>query len=89
MAELTPRKQQILATIIELYVTTGEPVGSKAICTRMGNSVSSATIRNDMSDLVEIGFLEQPHTSAGRIPSQSGYRYYVDNLMTTYELGLD
>ena len=89
MAELTPRKQQILATIIELYVATGEPVGSKAICSEMGNSVSSATIRNDMSDLVEIGLLEQPHTSAGRIPSQTGYRYYVDNLMTTYELGLE
>ena len=89
MAELTPRKQQILATIIELYVATGEPVGSKAICSEMGNSVSSATIRNDMSDLVEIGLLEQPHTSAGRIPSQAGYRYYVDNLMTTYELGIE
>ncbi len=89
MAELTPRKQQILATIIERYVATGEPVGSKAICIEMGNAVSSATIRNDMSDLVDIGLLEQPHTSAGRIPSQAGYRYYVDNLMASYELGLE
>ena len=89
LAELTPRKQHILAIIIERYISTGEPVGSKAICTEMGNSVSSATIRNDMSDLVEAGLLEQPHTSAGRIPSQAGYRYYVDNLMTSYELGAE
>ncbi len=87
MAELTPRKNKILATIIERYIATGEPVGSKAICFDMGNAVSSATIRNDMSDLVDMGLLEQPHTSAGRIPSQAGYRYYVDNLMTAYELG--
>lgn len=89
MSALTERKQKILSIIIERYIATGEPVGSKAICADMGNTVSSATIRNDMSDLVEIGFLEQPHTSAGRIPSEAGYRYYVDNLMTSYELGLD
>ncbi len=87
MAELTPRKNKILATIIERYIATGEPVGSKAICFDMDNAVSSATIRNDMSDLVDMGLLEQPHTSAGRIPSQAGYRYYVDNLMTACELG--
>jgi heat-inducible transcriptional repressor len=89
MSALTERKQKILSIIIERFIATGEPVGSKAICADMGNTVSSATIRNDMSDLVEIGLLEQPHTSAGRIPSQAGYRYYVDNLMTTYELGLE
>ena len=89
MAELTGRKQQILAIIIERFIATGEPVGSKAICSEMGNAVSSATIRNDMADLVEMGLLEQPHTSAGRVPSQLGYRYYVDNLMTTYELGIE
>ncbi|MBQ8182872.1 MAG: heat-inducible transcription repressor HrcA [Clostridia bacterium] len=89
MAELSERKQHILAIIIERYIATGEPVGSKVICTQMGNAVSSATIRNDMADLVESGLLAQPHTSAGRIPSQEGYRYYVDNLMSNYELGLE
>ena len=83
------RKLRILGAVVDEYIVTGEPVGSKAICADMGNAVSSATIRNDMADLVEAGFLEQPHTSAGRIPSEAGYRYYVDNLMTSYELGLD
>lgn len=89
MSDISKRKQEILATIVERYIATGEPVGSKAICTDMNNAVSSATIRNDMADLVELGLLEQPHTSAGRIPSQTGYRYYVDNLMTSYEVGTD
>lgn len=89
MAKLSERKQRILAIIIERYIATGEPVGSKVICTQMGNAVSSATIRNDMADLVELGLLVQPHTSAGRIPSQTGYRYYVDNLMANYELGIE
>ncbi len=89
MSDISKRKQEILATIIERYIATGEPVGSKAICMDMNNTVSSATIRNDMADLVELGLLEQPHTSAGRIPSQAGYRYYVDNLMAAYELGVD
>ncbi len=89
MSDISKRKQEILATIIERYIATGEPVGSKAICMDMNNTVSSATIRNDMADLVELGLLEQPHTSAGRVPSQAGYRYYVDNLMTSYELGYD
>jgi len=84
---ISERKQKILALIIESYIATGEPVGSKTLQSAMGNSVSSATIRNDMADLVEAGFLMQPHTSAGRVPSQLGYRYYVDNLMTKYELG--
>ncbi len=87
MSDISKRKQAILASIIERYIATGEPVGSKVICADMNNTVSSATIRNDMADLVELGLLEQPHTSAGRAPSQAGYRYYVDNLMTTYELG--
>lgn len=89
VSALTERKKQILAIITERYIATAEPVGSKAICAYMGNAVSSATIRNDMADLVELGLLEQPHTSAGRVPSQAGYRYYVDNLMTSYELGVD
>ena len=89
MADLTERKKKILAIIIERYIATGEPVGSKTICSEMGNAVSSATIRNEMADLVDFGLLEQPHTSAGRIPSQAGYRYYVDNLMSAYELGVE
>ena len=87
MPALSERKQKILALIVESYIATGEPVGSKTLQNTMGNSVSSATIRNDMADLVELGYLIQPHTSAGRAPSQAGYRYYVDNLMTKYELG--
>lgn len=89
MADLTERKKRILAIIIERYIATGEPVGSKTICSEMGNAVSSATIRNEMADLVDFGLLDQPHTSAGRIPSQAGYRYYVDNLMSAYELGVE
>lgn len=84
---LPERKKIILATIVENYITTGEPVGSKAICNMLDMSVSSATVRNDMSDLSELGFLEQPHTSAGRVPTSLGYRYYIDNLMPYYELG--
>ncbi len=89
MPELSERKQRILALIIESYIATGEPVGSKALSLSMGNSVSSATIRNDMADLSELGFLEQPHTSAGRIPSEKGYRYYIDNLMIAHEPGIE
>ncbi|MDR1002190.1 MAG: heat-inducible transcriptional repressor HrcA [Oscillospiraceae bacterium] len=80
---MTPgqRKYKILQTIIESYVESGDPVGSKTLAAMLENAVSSATIRNDMSDLVDSGYLEQPHTSSGRIPSQRGYRLYVDQLM--------
>lgn len=83
--ELSERKERILATIAETYIATGEPVGSKFLCMRAGFGVSSATIRNEMAALTELGFLEQPHTSAGRIPSQKGFRYYVDHLMGQYD----
>ncbi len=89
MNDISPRKREVLSYIIERYIATGEPVGSKAICSNLSSAVSSATIRNDMAELVELGLLEQPHTSAGRIPSQAGYRYYVDNLMADYELATD
>lgn len=79
--ELTDRKKQILKVVVEDYISAAEPVGSKAIAQQMGGSVSSATIRNDLADLVEQGYLEQPHTSAGRIPSPKGYRLYVNELM--------
>lgn len=83
---LHDRKKKVLAAIVENYIATGEPVGSKAICNMLDMSVSSATVRNDMSELAELGYLKQPHTSAGRIPTQLGYRYYIDNLMPNYEL---
>ena len=79
--DLTDRKKQILKVVVEDYIRTAEPVGSKAIAAEMGGSVSSATIRNELSDLVELGYLEQPHTSAGRVPSPKGYRLYVNELM--------
>jgi len=79
--ELTARKKQILKVVTEKYIDSAEPVGSKFIAQAMGGSVSSATIRNELADLVELGYLEQPHTSAGRIPSPKGYRLYVNELM--------
>jgi heat-inducible transcriptional repressor len=75
------RKQKILKAIVQDYITTAEPVGSRTISKKFELGVSPATIRNEMSDLEEMGLIEQPHTSAGRIPSDIGYRYYVDYLM--------
>ena len=72
--DLTERKKQILKRVVEDYIAAAEPVGSKALAEEMGGSVSSATIRNELADLVEMGYLEQPHTSAGRVPSPKGYR---------------
>ena len=86
--ELTERKRQILKVVIEDYIRTAEPVGSKAIAAEMNGKVSSATIRNDLADLVEMGYLEQPHTSAGRVPSPKGYRIYVNELMERQMLSL-
>jgi heat-inducible transcriptional repressor len=80
------RKQRILAAVVELYNETGEPVGSKRLMEALPDDISSATIRNEMAQLAELGFLEQPHTSAGRIPSARGYRYYIDNLLPLREL---
>ncbi|MDK2992207.1 MAG: heat-inducible transcriptional repressor [Clostridiales bacterium] len=79
--ELNERKLMILQAIVEDYIMTGEPVGSRTIARKHGLGLSSATIRNEMSDLEEMGYLEQPHTSAGRVPSDKGYRFYVDRLM--------
>lgn len=79
--ELTQRKKQILKVVTERYIDSAEPVGSKYIAEAMGGSISSATIRNELADLVELGYLEQPHTSAGRIPSAKGYRLFVNELM--------
>ena len=79
--ELTARKKEILKVVTERYINSAEPVGSKFIAQAMGGRLSSATIRNELADLVELGYLEQPHTSAGRIPSPKGYRLYVNELM--------
>lgn len=87
--ELTERKKRILQAIVDIYVTTAEPVGSKAIAELPDISFSSATIRNEMADLTQMGYLEQPHTSAGRIPSAAGYRLYIDELMQNYRLSID
>ena len=84
--ELTDRKKQILKIVVEGYVASADPVGSKAIAEKMPGKISSATIRNELADLVEMGYLEQPHTSAGRIPSPKGYRLYVNELMEKHTL---
>ncbi len=81
---LSERKIKILHAIIKQYVESGEPVGSKLIADMPGINASSATIRNEMAELTEMGYLIQPHTSSGRIPSEQGYRYYVDSLMESY-----
>ena len=86
---LTERKKKVLRSVVDLYIRTAEPVGSKAIAELPDMKYSSATIRNEMAALTELGYLEQPHTSAGRIPSAAGYRLYVDELMAEYRLSID
>jgi len=86
--ELTPRKKEILKVVVEHYISTAEPVGSKMIAQQLHSSVSSATVRNELADLAEMGYLEQPHTSAGRVPSPKGYRLYVNELMEQRALSL-
>ena len=87
--ELSERKKKVLRSIVDLYIRTAEPVGSKAVAELPDMNYSSATIRNEMADLTTLGYLEQPHTSAGRIPSPMGYRLYVDELMSDYRLSMD
>jgi len=84
--ELSERKKTILKAVIEAHILGGEPVGSKYILENTALSCSSATIRNEMAELEALGYLEQPHTSAGRVPSVSGYRFYVDCLMNRYAM---
>lgn len=79
---LSERQKMILSAIVDDYIRSAEPVGSRSISKRGDVGFSAATIRNEMSDLEELGYLEQPHTSAGRIPSNKGYRYYVDHLLS-------
>lgn len=84
--ELSDRKKQILKAVVEAHIAAGEPVGSKYIVQNNLLSCSSATIRNEMAELEEMGYLEQPHTSAGRVPSELGYRFYVDSLLQHYAM---
>jgi heat-inducible transcriptional repressor len=79
--ELSQRKKQILKVVVENYIATAEAIGSKAIVGKLPGKISSATVRNELAELSEMGYLEQPHTSAGRIPSAKGYRLYVNELM--------
>ncbi len=81
---LSPRKMRILKAIVDAHIDRGEPVGSKYLSEEVGISCSSATIRNEMAELEALGYLEQPHTSAGRVPSELGYRFYVDSLVRQY-----
>ena len=83
-SRLTPRKMQILKAIVDAHINNGEPVGSKYLSQDVNIPCSPATIRNEMAELEEMGYLLQPHTSAGRVPSELGYRYYVDALVTQY-----
>lgn len=82
--ELSPRKQAILMAVVDAYIRTGDPIGSKALTEILENAPSSATLRNEMSELCELGFLEQPHTSAGRVPTSNAYRLYVDSIPESY-----
>ena len=85
---LNPREKQILSLIVSEYITSGKPVSSRSLSRHKSIDLSPATIRNVMADLEEKGYIYQPHVSAGRIPSDAGYRFYVDNMMHLQELTL-
>ena len=86
---LEERKKRVLQAIVEEYIQTAEPVSSNAIMNLEGLECSSATIRNEMAELEKMGYLEKPHTSAGRVPSAKGYRYYVDELLQEDKITLE
>ena len=86
---LNDRKKQILKSVVDAYIASGEPVGSKYLTSHGNISLSPATIRNEMSELEEMGYLDKPHTSAGRVPSSNAYRLYVDELMENYRLTME
>ena len=86
---LSERQLRILEAIIRDFIDTAQPVGSRTISKKYPLGISSATIRNEMADLEELGYLEQPHTSAGRVPSELGYRLYVDSMTNLHTIGLD
>ena len=84
--QLTPRKQAVLKAIVKAYIETGEPIGSKNLMALLENAPSPATLRNEMSELSQLGLLHQPHTSAGRVPTVGGYRFYINSLMPEEKL---
>ena len=84
--KLSERKKQILRAVVEAHIATGEPVGSKYLTDNAGINFSSATVRSEMANLEEMGYLEQPHTSSGRVPTKLGYHFYIDSLMNGYKL---
>src|SRR5450631_2508397 len=86
MAELSPRARQVLYHAVTEYVATGEPVGSRTLSKKAGLELSPASIRNVLSDLEEAGYLQQPHTSAGRVPTDRAFRLFIDALMEVREL---
>ena len=86
---LNDRKKEILQAIIEEYIETADPVSSKAIVEKYKIDCSSATVRNEMADLEKMGFLDKPHTSAGRVPSAKGYRFYVDELIKEDNISIE
>ena len=86
---ISERKKKILAAVVDEYIQTAEPVGSKTIAQTAGLGCSSATIRNELAELVSLGYLEQPHTSAGRVPTPKGYRMYVNELMQRQKLSTE
>jgi heat-inducible transcriptional repressor len=85
-ARLSPRDREILRDVVRSYIVRGEPISSRAVARQAGLGVSAATIRNTMADLEEMGLLEQPHSSAGRVPSRAGFHYYIDSLMEAHDL---
>src|SRR5579862_9538588 len=89
MAELSGRARQVLYHCVSEYVATGEPVGSRTLSKKSGLDLSPATIRNVLSDLEEEGYLRQPHTSAGRVPTDKAFRLFIDALMERRELSPD
>src|SRR5215467_5555390 len=84
--QIGPREREILTAIVETYISTGEPVGSRTLSRQYKDGLSAVTIRNVMADLSDAGFLGQPHTSAGRVPTAEAYRYYVDPISGNAEV---
>src|SRR5689334_21129870 len=84
--QIDPREREILTAVIDTYIATGEPVGSRTLSRMNAQGLSAATIRNVMADLSDAGYLEQPHTSAGRVPTPAAYRFYVDQISGKAEL---
>src|SRR5690349_11564649 len=83
--QLSPRRREILRRVVEEHVATGQPVGSKVLVERAGMHVSSSTVRSELAELEALGLLTHPHTSAGRVPTEQGYRYYADELLGRLE----